>query len=206
MVNGTLNFPIGGIMASRRRPLDFFAVALELLEAEGFLAVTAAGLCDRMGVTRGSFYHHFSSIDDFVDRLLEHWEERYTTNPVASVAATEGDEVRREEQLRYAQLLPHGAEAAIRVWSGVNSRVAAAQQRVDRARRSSTAEHLRQLGLNNEDATDYADLAVASLIGMEMLDRPANVTQILRVLQIVQATIDSRRFEEEWDAPVVTGR
>jgi hypothetical protein len=77
---------------------------------------------------------------------------------------------------------------------------------VDRARRSSTAEHLRQLGLNNEDATDYADLAVASLIGMEMLDHPANVTQILRVLQIVQATIDSRRFEEEWDAPVVTGR
>jgi AcrR family transcriptional regulator len=189
-------------MASRRSPQDFFSVAFELLEAEGFLAVTAAGLSDRVGVSRGSFYHHFSSIDDFVDRLLEHWELRYTTNPVASVAATEGDEGRREEQLRFAQLLPHGAEAGIRVWGGVNSRVAAAQQRVDGIRRSSTAEHLRQLGLSNQDATDYADLAVASLIGMELLDRPANVTQILRVLEIVQTAIDSRRFEQEWAAPL----
>jgi hypothetical protein len=122
---------------------------------------------------------------------------------VASVAAIEGDDAQREEQLRFAQLLPHGAEAAIRVWSGVNIRVAAAQLRVDGFRRSSTAEHLRQLGLSDQDAIDYADLAVASLIGMEMLDRPANVTQILRVLEIVQAVIDSRRFEEERVAPVV---
>ena len=189
-------------MANRRNPQDFYAVAFELLEAEGFLAVTAAGLCDRMGVTRGSFYHHFLSIDDFVDRLLEYWEDRYTTTPVASVAAIEGDDAQREEQLRFAQLLPHGAEAAIRVWSGVNVRVAAAQQRVDDFRRSSTAEHLRQHGLNDQDAADYADLAVASLIGMEMLDRPANVTQILRVLEIVQAVIDTRRFADGLVAPM----
>lgn len=188
---------------SHRNPQDFFTVAFELLEDEGFLAVTAAGLCDRMGITRGSFYHHFSSIDDFVDRLLEYWEERYTTKPVASVAAIEGDDAQREEQLRFAQLLPHGAEAAIRVWSGVNVRVAAAQQRVDDFRRSSTAEHLRQLGLSDQDASDYADLAVASLIGMELLDRPVNVRRILRVLEIVQAVIESRRFDEGFVAPAV---
>src|ERR1700728_3280398 len=137
-------------MARRHSPQDFFTVAFELLEAEGFLALTAAGLCDRMGVTRGSFYHHFASIDDFVDRLLEYWEERYTTTPVASVAAIEGDDAQREEQLRFAQLLPHGAEAAIRVWSGVNLRVAAAQERVDALRRYSNAEHIRRHGRSDK--------------------------------------------------------
>jgi AcrR family transcriptional regulator len=190
-------------MPSRRSPQDFFTVAFELLEADGFPALTAAGLSDRMGVTRGSFYHHFSSFDDFVDRLLAYWEERYTTKPVASVAAIEGDEAQREEQLRFAQLLPHGAEAAIRVWSGVNRRVASSQERVDALRRSSTAEHLRRHGLSDQDALDYADLAVASLIGMEMLDRPANVSQILRVLEIVQAVIDSRRVNSGLAASVV---
>jgi hypothetical protein len=81
--------------------------------------------------------------------------------------------------------------------------VATAQQRVDDFRRCSTTEHLRQLGLSDKDAADCADLAVASLIGMEMLDRPANVTQILHVLEIVQAVIDSRRFDEGLVAPVV---
>lgn len=178
----------------RRSPQDFFDGAIEILETEGFVALTAAGLCDRMGMTRGSFYHHFTSFDDFVDRLLAYWEERYTTKPVADVEATEGEDAQRELQLHFAQVLPHGAEAAIRAWSAVSPRVAAAQRRVDAFRRESTADELRRHGLSDEDATVFADLAVASLIGMEQLDRPADVDRLLRVLGLVQTLIEERRL------------
>lgn len=178
----------------RRSPQDFFDGAIEILETEGFVALTAAGLCDRMGMTRGSFYHHFTSFDDFVDRLLAYWEERYTTKPVADVEATEGEDAQRELQLHFAQVLPHGAEAAIRAWSAVSPRVATAQRRVDAFRRESTADELRGHGLSDEDATVFADLAVASLIGMEQLDRPADVDRLLRVLGLVQTLIEERRL------------
>ncbi|HEY1829687.1 MAG TPA: TetR/AcrR family transcriptional regulator [Acidimicrobiales bacterium] len=178
----------------RRSPQDFFDGAIEVLESDGFIALTAAGLCDRMGITRGSFYHHFASFDDFVDRLLGYWEERYTTTPVADVEATEGDDAKREQQLRFAQLLPHGAEAAIRAWSAVNPRVAAAQRQVDTSRRESTADQMRRHGLSDADATVFADLAVASLIGMEQLDRPADVDKLLQVLALVQTLIEERHL------------
>src|SRR5260370_528662 len=105
-----------------------------------------------MGVTRGSFYHHFANFEDFVDRLMVYWEERYTTDLVARVEAIEGEEAQREQQLRYAQLLPHRAEAAFRVWAGVNERVAAGLLRVDEHRRASTADLLRSHGLSAEEA------------------------------------------------------
>jgi AcrR family transcriptional regulator len=178
----------------RRSPQDFFDGAIEVLETEGFVALTAAGLCDRMGVTRGSFYHHFTSFDDFVDRLLAYWEDRYTTTPVADVEATEGEDAQRELQLHFAQVLPHGAEAAIRAWSAVSPRVAAAQRRVDTFRRESTADKLRGHGLSSEDAKVFADLAVSSLIGMEQLDRPADVERLLQVLGLVQTLIEERRL------------
>jgi AcrR family transcriptional regulator len=178
--------------SGRRSPQDFFDVAIEVLDAEGFVALTAAGLCDRMGMTRGSFYHHFTSFDDFVDRLLAYWEQRYTTAPVADVEMAEGEDTQRELQLHFAQVLPHGAEAAIRAWSAVSPRVAAAQRRVDAFRRESTADKLRDRGLSEEDATVFADLAVASLIGMEQLDRPADVSRLIQVLALVQGLIEAR--------------
>jgi AcrR family transcriptional regulator len=190
---GSLNMSTSRLpIQTRRGPQDFFDMAIEMLEAEGFLALTAAGLCDHMGVTRGSFYHHFVNFDGFVDRLLEYWEDRYTTMPVSYIEAIEDTEAKQEQQRRFALLLPHGAEAAIRAWSAVNDRVAIAQRRVDSSRRDSTADHLRRLGLSPEDAELYADLAVSSLIGMELLDSPADVGRILGVLELVQSLVEQR--------------
>jgi len=177
----------------RRTPHDYFALGLDLLQTEGFPALTAAGLCDRMGVTRGSFYHHFASFEDFVDRLMGYWEERYTTDLVAMVEALEGEQAQRQLQLRFAQLLPHGAEAAFRVWAGVNERVAAGLRRVDEHRRTSTADFLRRHGLSADEADVYADLSLASLVGLQMLDRPADLERLDRVLSEIQRQIEQTR-------------
>jgi AcrR family transcriptional regulator len=180
-------------MVIRKGPRDFFVEAFEILESDGFPALTAAGLCDRMRVTRGSFYHHFASFDDFVDALLRYWEERYTADPFALVETLETDEARRAEQILLAQALPHGAEAAIRVWSTVNAHVASAQHRVDQRRLQTTFDLLRRQGLSEADAQTYADLAVSSLAGLQLMKRPLDADALRRVLSEIHSQIEGKR-------------
>ena len=49
---------------------DYFDAGFELLASGGVGAVTIAALCYRLGVTKGSFYHHFSSQTAFQNELL----------------------------------------------------------------------------------------------------------------------------------------
>lgn len=53
---------------------EYFELALEVLSVSGFECVNIGVLCHRLGVTSGSFYHHFDGWDDFVHRLLDFWE------------------------------------------------------------------------------------------------------------------------------------
>src|SRR5258708_2447595 len=55
---------------------QYFDTALEVLAELGFKGLNIGVLCRRLGVTSGSFYHHFGSWQGFVDALLEHWENR----------------------------------------------------------------------------------------------------------------------------------
>ena len=53
---------------------DYFDAALELMATGGIGAVTISALCYRLGVTKGSFYHHFESGTAFQLELLSFWE------------------------------------------------------------------------------------------------------------------------------------
>lgn len=182
-------------MAARRGPSDFYVEALQVLEAEGFPALTAAGLCDRMGVTRGSFYHHFESFDAFVDRLLEYWEQRWTIEPFSLVSSLDDEEEQNRERVLLAQQVPHGAEAAIRIWASVNAQVAKAQARVDRMRREVVARDIAALGLAPQDASVFADLAVSAFVGMQLLDRPVDPNWLADMLREIHRQIEVRRQE-----------
>mgnify|MGYP000659294694 CR=1 FL=1 len=52
--------------------------ALEALAAKGPQVLTVEKLCHELGVSRGSFYWHFKNRADFVRRLAEFWEMRFT--------------------------------------------------------------------------------------------------------------------------------
>jgi AcrR family transcriptional regulator len=182
-------------VAARRGPGDFYVEALKVLEAEGFPALTAAGLCDRMGVTRGSFYHHFESFDAFVERLLEYWEQRWTIEPFNLVSSLDGEEEQNRERVLMAQQVPHGAEAAIRMWASANPQVAKAQRRVDRKRREVVARDIEALGLGPEEASVLADIAVSAFVGMQLLHRPVDPNRMAEMIREIQRQIDVRRRE-----------
>lgn len=45
----------------------------------GVEALTVEAVCLRAGKTRGSYYHHFESADDFERQLLAWWRRKFTT-------------------------------------------------------------------------------------------------------------------------------
>ncbi len=46
---------------------------IELIRERGFTATTVDHLCERAGVTKGAFFHHFASKEAFGVAVAEHW-------------------------------------------------------------------------------------------------------------------------------------
>jgi AcrR family transcriptional regulator len=159
----------------------YFDAAFELLADHGSDGLTIAALCRQLGVTKGSFYHHFRDISEFVDALLAHWASEHATRLIALSESVEDIYERFELLQGIAIGLPHGAEAAIRAWSWSNPRVAAVQLEVDEARLRHLTEASIALGLEPERAALMATISVSTLIGLQQLVRPAQPEAIAAV-------------------------
>lgn len=179
---------MAGSSTGKHTASDYFREAMAVLQESGFPALTAAGLCSRMGVTRGSFYHHFESFDDFVAQLLAYWEQHYSRDLIAKSLS---HDLRSQisKQAEFAISLPHGAEAAFRAWGTIDPRVAAAQQRVDRLRHGGLAESLRRHGISPEKADIYATIALATLAGMQVTQRPFDPAALRAVYDELARTL-----------------
>lgn len=57
---------------------SWLEVALELLHDKGINAVTVDALAKQLGITRGSFYHHFKDRNDLSKEMLEYWKKKWT--------------------------------------------------------------------------------------------------------------------------------
>lgn len=157
----------------------FFAAAMALLARDGRSGLRLAALCRGVGVTSGSFYHHFGGWDAFVDALLEHWET-VDTRLLAELADREPDPEGRLDVLKHLALtFPHEAETAIRAWAHGDARVAVVQERVDEQRHRMVADALVGAGVEGAHAARLAELALAVLIGRQQRLGPTDVGELL---------------------------
>jgi AcrR family transcriptional regulator len=182
-------------MASGRRTRqDFFDAAFSLLEESGFPSLTASGLCDRLAVTRGSFYHHFESFEAFVTELLANWETRYSRELITRAETVTDLAGRLRYHIELAVALPHKAEAALRAWASVDRTVAAAQRRIDQIRSEYLASLLLAHGIDQREAEAFSSLALNAFIGFEMTE-PAGSTAKLAVMYdyLIRCLTDGRR-------------
>jgi AcrR family transcriptional regulator len=56
---------------------DYFEVARQVLADAGHAGLRITELCRRLGVSKGSFYHHFESRPAFVAAFLGEWENSF---------------------------------------------------------------------------------------------------------------------------------
>ncbi len=147
---------------------SWFAGASEILAGQGYGALKLAALCKRLGVTTGAFYHSFDNWQDFTDSLLDNWLSERTQQTVEIVRQTEDPAERLLLLAEASADLEHQTEAAIRVWAGVDGRVAVVQRQVDEGRYQVVLEAMTQI-VGPERAVQYTVWGLSTLIGFEMI-------------------------------------
>ncbi|WP_406277178.1 TetR/AcrR family transcriptional regulator [Nocardia sp. NBC_00881] len=148
---------------------QYFDTALEVLAEFGFKGLNIGVLCRRLGVTSGSFYHHFGSWQGFVDALLDHWENRQV-RILRTLKFNQGnpdDDIRAMSVL--AAGLHHAAEAAIRAWAANDESVNLALKRVDESRRRTVHKAIKGVVGDNDTTTVVTSLGMAMLVGYQQI-------------------------------------
>jgi AcrR family transcriptional regulator len=168
---------------------EYFGTAMSMLAGEGHGALKIGALCKRLGVTTGSFYHYFGSLDGFVDALLEYWEREQTIRLV-QLARVPVDPVERVHRMKELALtLPHDAEAGIRGWSKSNTAVAVAQKRVDTEREEALRDVIGGIVPNGPKAELLALIGITLLVGLQQWRTPINLREVAQVFDEFEAVL-----------------
>ncbi|MFT7873391.1 MULTISPECIES: TetR/AcrR family transcriptional regulator [Amycolatopsis] len=118
-------------MVSKR---DWLDAGLVLLAEQGAPSVTIERLTERLGLSKGSFYHHFKGMGGYRTALLEHFEAERTTRFVERAEAAEGDRLNALLDLVLAPGAGPELEIAVRAWALQDAEARAVQERVDSTR------------------------------------------------------------------------
>jgi AcrR family transcriptional regulator len=187
-------------MASVASRESYFEAGLDVLSDLGYGGLKLAEVCNRLGVTTGSFYHYFDGWPAYTKELIAHWVQERTVQ-VVETARTEPDPRRRIDTLIQAGLgLPHGAEAAIRVWSSVDAHVHSIQSTVDKQRFDIMYESALEILQNKRQAQVFAAEALYLLIGYEQTTLPHDAAAFEWIAGQLRAALDSGGFDSVPDA------
>jgi AcrR family transcriptional regulator len=123
---------------SPQRPFDreaWLRAAMEVLAQEGQAKLRVDRLAKQLGVTKGSFYHHFASRDDFVRSLISLWSSDFTDRVIKQL----GTEVPASERLLHLMQLIEAEgldryDIAFRSWAAQDEMVAEEVRKIDAAR------------------------------------------------------------------------
>jgi AcrR family transcriptional regulator len=181
-------------MASVVSRESYFETGLDVLSDLGYGGLKLAEVCNRLGVTTGSFYHYFSSWPTYTKELVAHWMEGRTLQVVDAVRA-EPDPRRRIDTLIQVGLgLPHRAEAAIRVWSWVDPHVYSIQAAVDQQRFDIMFESAFEILQHKRQAQHFAAWGVYLLVGYEQATLPRDTAALEWIVGQLLDALDSGRF------------
>lgn len=176
-------------MAERLSAEDYFGEALSLLGELGSQALTIAALCQRLDVTKGSFYHHFGGMPVFVEQLLAYWEREHSDRLIALSNAQPDPTLRVTTVTDMGVNLPHASESAIRAWGRSSPAVAEVVERVDQRRERHVVDSIVAVGVGRDRARVLGRLAIDLLIGIQTREVPPAPKRVRELLQEVEQLV-----------------
>jgi AcrR family transcriptional regulator len=176
---------------------DWIEEGLRVLADEGDGALTVDGLCERLGRTKGSFYHHFAGRTEFVTALLDAWRRRATDRLIETGRGRGTVEERLRAVNQQASELRNAAlERAIRGWGAREPLAARAQDRVD-ARRLAFLEDLCAERMGRGDAARHlARVLQLVFIGAQHLEPPLEGAELYRTFRSLDPLFDAEDDDE----------
>ena len=126
----------------------------------GFGSVSIDRLAGELGITRGSFYHHFSDRDELLLAVLDYWAENWTYRVRDDVVNLGLDPATTLLALMRAIRTSGAAnyDAAMRAWALHDPVARKVVKKVDEVRLQNIQEPFKALGFSGIDAENRARL------------------------------------------------
>ena len=166
---------------SRKSKKDWFWACSHILVESGAKKLTIEALCQNLGMTKGSFYHHFKGIDDFIEAFLVFFEQEGTLQIIEMVEQEETSPAKLRKLIDLSTEYPTELERGTRAWAHQDARVRAVFERVDRQRLDYVAHLWRPLVADEATAVLQAQMMYAILIGGEHILPPLAQDEIRAV-------------------------
>jgi AcrR family transcriptional regulator len=174
------------VVASSRSPAgnrlgldDWIQAGYVLLAEEGIKALKIDRLCDRLGVTKGSFYWHFDGMPSYRAALVESWgglrdEDRRVFDDMGELAPRE-----RLSKMMSSLVSPRHwtLERAMREWARSDDAVAESVRAADRRLLRAVRQAFLDYGFDADEADLRADATFAAGIGFLHLSGPTPDTR-----------------------------
>ncbi|EIT71720.1 MULTISPECIES: TetR/AcrR family transcriptional regulator [Hydrocarboniphaga] len=146
--------------------------ALDAIAENGIEAVAVEPLARRLGVTKGSFYWHFTHREALLHAALELWERHETADAIARAESAPDARERMLSLFRQLASMDRRSERVLLALSGSDNAAArACVQRVTECWRAYIQEGYRLLGCTEAEARYWATLAHCTHIGTVRMRR-----------------------------------
>jgi len=156
---------------------EWLLEAIQVLGEQGIESVRVEPIAKRLGVTKGSFYHHFADRDDLLTSVLDRWHQQATLLVIEIVNQFSR---RPEDRIRHLLGLvvdPNSRETfrlvdvGIRDWARRDRRALSMLESIDRERIAYIAGRLTALGCEASDAELRGFLIYSYILGEAQIER-----------------------------------
>lgn len=175
-------------MGKRLKREDWIDYGLTSLSKMGFKSLRADSLAKAMGVSRGSFYWHFTNIADFEFQIMNAWKQRTTEAVINELESDLSPESRLTKLVGLALSNQLGLDKAMRAWSMEDSRADEIVTEVDNQRIIYVESLLKAIRTDKQEVALPARILYWSCIGRSVVERnPKSTfhsTEIKRLIKI----------------------
>lgn len=166
------------------------------LKQDGPDSLRVDRLSHRLGLTKGSFYHHFRGREDYVAQLLQAWKRAQTTGFIEQVRNTDNVIDRIERLQSLVEQADHELEAAIRAWSVSDPAVRRAVGEVDNLRLDWLKRESADLLGHDAPLEALAHLNYTTLIGAQMMVPPLSAEQLAEMHTLIFKLVEARHEDD----------
>jgi AcrR family transcriptional regulator len=125
--NKTAKAPERAASDRRLTSVDWIEAGQDILREQGIAGVKLAALTARLGVSTGSFYHHFSDFEDYLGAVARHFSADRVRRVLEQTMVGNPDPITRIQRLAKLSLQERTFELdhAMRIWATMDPRAAA---------------------------------------------------------------------------------
>lgn len=169
---------------------DWLDAGLTVLGRKGAGGVRIDAICKQLGVTKGSFYWHFTDRGDLMTSIVEHWDNQATERMIASIESATDDPKARLWHLVHNVTLGDydvGIEVAMRQWAHEDPTIRTRLEGIDAKRIAFFQRQFQSLGF----VPDAARLRAHTLYSVILVREYMHTGEARAALaQRMQASVD----------------